>query len=347
MHPSFFESLQTGGSGAPVRGLRIGALCFFGGGVDRPRTSRGGRWRALLGLFLLGGAFLCGAPDAAVLPDMLGRPVVIPDARPLRLVSLAPSITETIYAVGRGEWLVGVTAICDYPPSARTLPKVGGIAAPNLEQIVQLQPDLVFATAEGNSRDLLDQLERLGLATFALRPDSYPGVIHSIQAVGRAVAAGEAANRIEDGIRRSVRTVQELVGGRARRRVLYLIWSDPLIAAGAGTYLDDLLELAGGRNIVRQRTGAYPRLNWEQVVASAPEVILLADHREDSERAATGSGDMPPDWRTWRAVPAIRTGRVLTVPSNTILRPGPRIGEGVGRLARAIHAEAFRRQGAP
>jgi iron complex transport system substrate-binding protein len=138
-----------------------------------------------------------------------------------------------------------------------------------------------------------------------------------------------------------VRTVQASVGGHSRPRVLYLIWTDPLIAAGAGTYLDDLLVLAGGRNIVRQRTGAYPRLNWEQVVGGVPEVILLADHREDSERAATGRGDMPPDWKTWQVVPAIRTGRVLPVPSNTILRPGPRVGEGLARLARAIHPDAF------
>ena len=300
-----------------------------------------GRWPTRLGALLLAGGILCGATEAAVVPDMLGRSVAIPD-RPLRIVSLAPSITETIYALGRGEWLVGVTAICDYPAPARALPKVGGIAAPNLEQIVRLRPDLVFATAEGNSRDLLDQLERLGLATFALRPDSYGGVIESIRAVGRAVAADPAARRIVDDMGRSVRAVQELVAGRSRPRVLYLIWTDPLIAAGAGTYLDDLLELAGGRNIVRQRTGSYPRLNWEQVVDRAPEVVLLADHREDSERAATGSGDMPPDWKTWRAVPAIRTGRVLAVPSNTILRPGPRIGEGLALLARAIHPDAFR-----
>jgi len=298
-----------------------------------------------MGALLLWGAALGVPAETAVVHDMLGRPVAIPAGGPLRLVSLAPSITETIYAVGRGGWLVGVTAICDYPPSARTLPKVGGIAAPNLEQIVRLQPDLVFATAEGNSRDLLDQLERLGLTTFALRPDSYDGVINSIRAVGRAVSAEGIAGRIESGIRRNVHMVHERVAGHARRRVLYVIWTDPLIAAGAGTYLDDLLELAGGRNIVQQRTGSYPRLNWEQVVARAPEVILLADHREDSERAATGSGDVPPDWRTWQAVPAIRTGRVLAVPSNTILRPGPRIGEGLGLLARAIHPEAFRVQG--
>jgi iron complex transport system substrate-binding protein len=291
-------------------------------------------------VLLLWGAALCVTAEAATVEDMLGRRTTIPD-RPLRLVSMAPSITETMYALGRGEWLVGVTAVCDYPPQARALPKVGGIAAPNLEQIVRLRPDIVFTTAEGNSRDLLDQLERLGVITFALRPDSYGGVIESILAMGRAVGAEQAARRIVEEMQQRVRAVQERLVGRSRPRVLYLIWTEPLIAAGAGTYLDDLLELAGGQNVVRERTGSYPRLNWEQVVARAPEVILLADHREDSELASTGSGDIPADWQTWQAVPAIRAGRVLAVPSNTILRPGPRVGDGLARLARAIHPGAF------
>jgi iron complex transport system substrate-binding protein len=286
---------------------------------------------------------LCAATavaTAAAAPDMLGRSIEIPD-RPLRLVSLAPSITETVYALGRGDWLVGVTTVCDYPASARALPKVGGIAAPNLEQIVRLRPDLVLATAEGNARDLLDRLERLGLPTFALQANRYDRVVDSIRVLGRALRADQAAHQVAGDVERSVRRVRELVAGRSRPRVLYLIWTDPLIAAGADTYLHDLLELAGGRNIVWEHTGSYPRLNWEQVVGRAPEVILLADHREDSEHAGRGSGDMPPDWHAWQAVPAIRTGRVRAVPSNTILRPGPRVGEGVMRLAQAIHPEAF------
>jgi iron complex transport system substrate-binding protein len=326
--------------------VRIGAFRFLGDGVHRSQVVRLPKCHVGLCALLLWGTLLPGPAEAALVPDMLGRPVAIPE-RPLRLVSLAPSITETIFALGRGGWLVGVTAICDYPPPVRALPKVGGIAAPNLEQVVRLQPDLVFVTAEGNSRNLLDQLERLGLAAFALRPDRYEGVLESVRAVGRALAAEQAARRIVDDIGSRVQTVQALVSGRPRPRVLYLIWTDPLIAAGGGTYLDDLLELAGGWNVVQQRTGSYPRLNWEQVVDRAPEVILLADHREDSDRAATGSGDMPPAWRTWQAVPAIRSDRVLAVPSNSILRPGPRVGDGLALLARAIHPDAFRPRATP
>lgn len=308
--------------------------------MSRPGVLRRGGRLLGFGACLLCGVAVCVAGEAAIVPDMLGRNVTIPD-RPLRLVSLAPSVTETVFALGRGDWMVGVTAICDHPAAARDLPKVGGIAAPNLEQIVRLMPDVVFATAEGNSRDLLNRLDRLGIRTFALRPDSYEGVLASVLAVGRALRADRAAQAVVERMRRSVREVRERVAALGRPRVLYLIWADPPIAAGAGTYLHDLLELAGGSNIVWERTGSYPRLNWEQVVARGPEVILLADHREDTGRTETGSGDMPPAWNAWQAVPAIRAGRVLAVPSNTILRPGPRVGEGLIRLARAIHPEAF------
>ena len=180
-----------------------------------------------------------------------------------------------------------------------------------------------------------------GYARLRCSPIATTASLDSILVLGRALTADRAAHRVADDVERSVRHVRELVADRPRPRVLYLIWTDPLIAAGGGTYLHDLLALAGGRNIVWEHTGSYPRLDWEQVVGRAPEVILLADHREDSEHAARGSGDMPPDWHTWQAVPAIRAGRVRRVPSNTILRPGPRVGEGVRRLAQAIHPEAF------
>jgi iron complex transport system substrate-binding protein len=291
---------------------------------------------------VLGLCWLCiasGVARAADVQDMLGRRIAIPD-RPLRLVSLAPSITETAYALGREGWLVGVTAVCDYPPAARALPRVGGIAAPSLEQVVRLRPDLVLLTAEGNSRETMGQLERLGLATFALRPDSYEGVLESILAMGRALAAEQSARRVVEEIRDRIRLVRERVAGRVRPSVLYLIWGDPPIAAGAGSYLHDLLALAGGRSIVWERAVPYPRLNWEQIVGRAPEVILRADHREGSERAGPVRA-VPPEWLAWQAVPAIRAGHVISVPGNTILRPGPRIGDGVSLLARAIHPSAF------
>jgi iron complex transport system substrate-binding protein len=300
-------------------------------------TDRCARRNAVLALcWLCAAASTAGAADVR---DMLGRRIAIPD-RPLRLVSLAPSITETVYALGREGWLVGVTAVCDYPPPARTLPRVGGIAAPSVERVVHLQPDLVLLTAEGNSRETMEQLERLGVATFALRPDSYAGALESMLILGRALGAELSARRIVEGIRDRVSAVQARVQGRGRPSVLYLIWGDPPIAAGSGSYLYDLLALAGGRGVAWERPVPYPRVSWEQIIDRAPEVILRADHREGAGFAGPVR-ETPAAWAAWQAVPAIRLGRVLSVPGDTILRPGPRMGEGVSLLARAIHPLAF------
>ena len=303
-------------------------MCLRGGGL------------LLVGCWLLIAASSVGA---ATVSDMLGRTVVVPD-RPLRVVSLAPSLTETVYALGRGDWLVGVTEFCDYPPEARSKPRVGGIAAPSLERIVSLAPDLALTTAEGNSRNTMEQLERLGISTFALKPDSYAGVIGSIESLGRVLGAERAAWRVVQEIQERVRTVRSAVADQPRPRVLYLIWTDPLIAAGAASYINDLLGLAGGQNVVKERTVPYPRLDWEQVIGRAPQIILVADHRADAGRTASAAAGTPREWLGWQAVPAIRSGRVVPIPGDTVLRPGPRVGEGLARLAQAIHREPGERQ---
>lgn len=282
-----------------------------------------------------------GVPAAAAGgPDMLGRRVSIPD-RPLRLVSLAPSLTEIVFALGRGEWLVGVTDVCDFPPAARDLPRVGGIAAPNLEQIVALRPDLVLTTAEGNAWALLGQLASLKVPSFALVPDSMAGVLASIRTLGQALRVEGIAAALAREVEARVREIQHRVAGRERPRVLYLVWPEPMIAAGPGTYIHDLLRIAGGENSIVERTVPYPRLGWEEVVGRRPDVVLIASHREAADPVAPAP--VPTDWRPWQAVPAVRAGRVLAVSSDTILRPGPRLPDGVRRLARAIHPEAFPR----
>ncbi|MFA5027399.1 MAG: helical backbone metal receptor, partial [Candidatus Methylomirabilota bacterium] len=149
-------------------------------------------------LFLLG---LSGVPEAraASYPDMLGRTVVVPD-RPLRLVTLAPSLTEIVFALDRGEWVAGVSAACDYPAPVRSRPKVGGIAAPNLEQIARLAPDLIFASAEANTRETLARLDRLGLPVFAVKPAGFDGILESIRLMG-AVLRAEHTERLTQSIR--------------------------------------------------------------------------------------------------------------------------------------------------
>lgn len=288
-------------------------------------------------LVLLLVCLLSGARSvhAATISDMLDRPVAVPEG-PLRLVSLAPSLTEIVFALGRGDWLVGVTDFCNYPPAARSKLKVGGPVNPNLERIVELRPSLVLTTAEGNPLETVARLERIGIPVFAVRPETYPSIHASIRLLGHVLRREAAAATLIQEIQGRVAGVRRLVAERPRPRVLFLVWGDPLIAAGAATFVHDLIEMAGGDNVVRERTIPYPRLSWEEVVGSAPEVILVAGHREGPDPPSSAGV-----WNNWRSIPAVRSGRIVSMPPDTILRPGPRVGDGVERLARAIHPEAF------
>ena len=266
---------------------------------------------------------------------MLGRSVPVPSG-PVRVVSLAPSLTEIVFALGRGDWLVGVSDFCDYPPPARALPRVGGILTPNLERIVQARPGLVLVTAEGNSMEGVAPLTRLGLPVFMVRPEGIRGVLESMAVLGRALQAEARASALAGEILQQLDHIRDRVQGRGRPRVLYLLWANPLMAVAPGTYIHDLMETAGGLNVVQDRTVPYPRIGWEQVLAWAPEVIVLPEHREGERQALPAEMQ-----RAWRTVPAVRANRVVSLPSDSIHRPGPRIVEGVERLARAIHPEAF------
>lgn len=270
---------------------------------------------------------------------MLGRSVSVPD-RALRLVSLAPSLTETVFLLDRGDWVVGVSEACDFPPSARSRPSVGGIATPNLERIARLEPDLILASAEANTRETFARLDRLGLPVFALKPEGFEGILDSIRLLGRVLRAPGAEPHIQS-IRARAASVGARIAGLPRPRVLYLIWTDPPIAAGPASFIHDLVEQAGGTNVVREPAARYLTLGWEAIVARRPEVILVAAH---DGRTAQGNRAV---WGSWQSLPAVRAGRVVSVPSDTILRPGPRVAEGVERLAAAIHPAAFAARGTP
>jgi iron complex transport system substrate-binding protein len=279
-----------------------------------------------------------GAAEARIVTDMLGRAVAVP-GRPLRVVSLAPSLTETVFALGRGDWLVGVTDVCNYPEAAARKPRIGGLGAPDLERIVWARPDLVLLSAEGNSRDTLRQLDRLGVAAFAVTPSSVAGVVLAIEGVADVLGAQERGAALRDAIRERVGLTGSRLAGAARARTLFLIWTDPLIAAGRGTFLDDLIGLAGGINAAGGGPAPYPRLGWEAMIAAAPEVVLVASHRGVSE--AVPEPALAAAWQRWRAVPAIRSGRIASVPGDLVLRPGPRVADALEQLARAIHPAAF------
>jgi iron complex transport system substrate-binding protein len=266
--------------------------------------------------------------------DMLGREVALA-APPARIVSLVPSVTEILYALGAEARLVGVTDFCDYPPAARAKASVGGMVNPNLEAIVALKPDLVIATTEGNREETFAQLKRLGVPTYLVAAHRVRDVADLIARLGALTASEPAAGALLARIERRVAAVTRAVASLPRLRVLYVLWPEPLIVPGREAHVTELIRLAGGESVTAGEADAYPRYSLESAVAKAPDVILLANHG-----ANTGPIDET-KWRRLTSLPAVRTGRLHRVDGNLVHRYGPRVVEGLEQIARAIHPEAF------
>jgi iron complex transport system substrate-binding protein len=279
---------------------------------------------------------LAGAPVPALaiepVADMLGRRVAVP-ARPVRVVSLAPSLTEVAYAVGAGDRLVAVTDNCDFPPEVAGKPRIGGIYNPNFEAILSARPDLVLATTEGNREEHLRRLLALGLAVYVVKPVDLPSVLDAIGRVGRVLAQAAETERLVAALRRDADGVARAVDAARRPRVLYVVWGSPLIVPGRDTLLTDLIRRAGGESVSGEEPQDYPRFSMEEALARRPERIVLGGH---------GRRSVEEHLRLWpqlRLLAAAREGRVGVVDGDLTHRPGPRVIEALRELARLIHPE--------
>ncbi|MGH7323778.1 MAG: cobalamin-binding protein [Candidatus Rokuibacteriota bacterium] len=281
-------------------------------------------------------AFVLGAAPAGAVTylDMLGREVVLP-ASPRRIVSLVPSATELIFALGGEARLVGVTDYCDFPPAARQKPSVGGMLAPSLETIATLRPDVVIATDSGNRQEIVGQLRRLGIPVYLVHASRVTHVMDVAARLGELTERQAAVVSLRARLEQRIEAVVKAVRPYRRPRVLYVLWPEPLIVPGRDAIVTELIALAGGESITAVEPSDYPRFSLEAAVARAPEVIMLARH-------GTGSGPLPREqWDRLGNLPAVQNGRVYAVDGNILHRYGPRIVEGLEQLARAIHPEAF------
>lgn len=273
--------------------------------------------------------------EALTVRDMSGRDVILREA-PRRIVSLVPSATEILFALGGDDRLVGVTDYCDFPPAARNKASVGGMVAPSLETIVTLRPDLVIATPEGNREETVAQLRRLEIPVFLAGAHRVTEVATLVGRLAELVGRPDAARPLVARIEARLDVVRRAVAARARPRVLYVVWPEPLIVPGREALVTELIELAGGRSITAGEPAAYPRLSLEAAIARNPEVIFLATH-------GAGTGAISKEkWERLSTMPAIRAGRIHAADGNLLHRYTPRVVDGVEALARAIHPGAFR-----
>lgn len=270
--------------------------------------------------------------EARVVRDQAGRSVAVP-ADPRRVVALAPSVTEIVFALKQENRLVGATQFSDYPPEADRLPKVGSYIRLDLEKITALAPDLCIAVKDGNPVDVILRLDGMKIPVYAVDPRSLDTVMAAILAVGDLLNAPKAAADRVAGMRRRIGRIQALTAAADRPGVFFQIGVDPIVSAGTSTFIHELIVAAGGRNLAAGAT-PYPRFSREQVLALAPEILIITS-------MARGElfQKVKREWMAWPELPAVQSGRVLILDSDVLDRPGPRMVDGLEQLFGIIHPE--------
>ncbi|GJL49805.1 MAG: ABC transporter substrate-binding protein [Nitrospirales bacterium] len=283
---------------------------------------------------LTGMPFMANLAPRTFLDDM-GRKLFLAK-HPKRIISLAPSITEILFAIGLNDEIVGVTEFCDYPERAKEKTVVG-YTQPNIELVVSLQPDLILAPKSFMRADLLKKLEQLKIPTFILEPHTVEEIMAHMKLLGRMVGRSEAANEHTTTLRKNIAVLSNSLKGKNRPSLLYVLNSEPLITVGPGSFIHHLIELAGGRNVAEQATTPYPRLTMEEVLRQNPDILLFPIGQ--SEGIPQAEQDQ---WKRWTTITAVKEHKLYQVQSDLLNRPGPRIIEGLKQLVRFLHPEVFK-----
>jgi len=267
--------------------------------------------------------------------DETGRTVRIPQPV-MRIVSLAPSLTETIYALGLQDRLVGDTDYCDYPPEAQKKQKVGGAINPSLEEIAHLRPDVVLVTKHLNTLDTVHSLDALGIPSYATDPRNVDEILASAKRLGDVLGAVEAGAALAEDLQHRLDVLRQKIGALPPRRVLFVVWTDPLISIGKDTFIADALRRAGAVSIIDSKQD-WPQVNLEEVAHLQPEVLVFAEsHAETTLQHFDVLATRP----AWRILNAVRD-RNFAVISEAVNRPAPRIVTAIEELAEKLHPEAF------
>ena len=292
------------------------------------------KWTIRVTVFVLW--LVCMPATAAVartVVDQLGREVSVP-VHPMRIVALAPSITEVVFALGAEDRLVGVTRFSDYPEAAKTLPRVGSYVQLDLEKIVSLAPDLCIAVKDGNPISVVRRLEALGVPVYAVDPRNVDAVIATIGEIGRLLDAETRARTLSAALRDRIDTVRKKAAGAAHRpKVFFQIGITPIVSVGTDTFIHELIELGGGVNLAAGPT-PYPRFSREQVLAMAPEIFIITSMARGETFTRVKA-----EWEKWPSMPAIASGRIHLVDSDLFDRASPRLVEGLELLAGIIHPD--------
>jgi len=271
-----------------------------------------------------------GAEKSPVLDDA-GEPLPAPAAR-ARIVSLIPATTEILFALGAGDRVVGRTHWDGWPPEVQQVPDLGDGIRPSIETVIGARPDLVILYASGDNRDAARALRSAGIDVISLRIDSIAEFERATLLLGDAVGESARARTVVDSVRATLNRVRSATSGRPRPTIFMLAWETPLMTIGSGSFLTELVEIAGGQNVFGDLEGPSPQVSFEEVLRRDPQYIL--------GRPET-AGNLGARER-WRGLPAVRDGRVLVMDTVVVGRPGVRLGEAAVSIARLLHPGAIK-----
>ncbi len=261
--------------------------------------------------------------------DDLGRSVHLPE-KVERAVSLAPNLTEIVFAVGAGNNLIGVTTFCNYPMEAQKIQKVGDTQTPNIENIIALKPQIVLVSTASQMKNFSKTLEQQGITVFVTNPNSLDDIYKTVYQIGEIFGRGEKAREIVDELKRRVAQVEARTASAADTKVFLQISKEPLFTVGKDSFITDLISRARGASVTADIETAYPKISKETALALNPEAIILSDSEDNRE---------PND--VFKNSPAVRNGKVFKINAELISRPAPRIVDALEQMAKALHPESF------
>lgn len=301
------------------------------------------RFAIFFGALLLVAVFACSRPRLqpqggyspnTPIRDDAGRLVIIPQ-RVDRVITLAPNLTEIVFAIGAGDRLVGNTTYCDYPPEAKNIAKIGDTLHPNLERIIALKPQVVLISTASQLETFTQQLQNQNIVAFVTDPHDLYGVFRSIEQVGQIMGQQQQADALVAKLRERTDAVEQAVMNLPPVRVFYQASGEPLYVPGHDAFVTDLIWRAGGISVTADVPGAWPKFSNESALAAKPEAIILPTG------GSMGAANSTPA-EALRNSPAALAGRVYKINDDHLARPGPRIVDGLEEMARALHPEAFK-----
>jgi iron complex transport system substrate-binding protein len=268
------------------------------------------------------------APTREITDD-LGRRVKIPE-KVERAVSLAPNLTEIVFAVGAGERLVGVTSFCNYPEEAQKIQKIGDTMTPNIENIIALKPQIVFVSTASQIETFTKTLDEQGIVYFVTNPQNLDGIYKSINQIGDVFGKAEKAREVVENLQKRVAEVEAKTEKTPRVKTFVQIDRESLYTIGRDSFITDLIRRAGGASVTADVATAYPTLNKETAFALNPEAIILSE----------SPNNLTPN-DVFKNSPAVKNAKVYKINADIISRPAPRVVDALEQIARALHPESF------